>query len=225
MTTASIDANSSEYLDRIAGSLYSPVLSDILDDLGARSQVMAPEIGPIFPEARVAGRAATMLVVAVSELPEQPYRLLMDLLDGIRAGEVVVAAVQGHTRAAVWGELLSTHVRARGGRGAVLDGLSRDSGAIAHMGFPVFASGVTPADSKGRLEVIEIRQPVLAGGVRVADGDLVVADEDGVIVVPKDLEAEVVGRAFEKVDGENAIRDILREGASIRTVFEEYGIL
>jgi 4-hydroxy-4-methyl-2-oxoglutarate aldolase len=225
MTGASLEAYSTDYLDRIAANLYSPVLSDILDDMGRRNQVMAPEIRAIFPAARLAGRAATMLVVAVSQLPDQPYRLLMDLLDGIRPGEVVVAAVQGHTRAAVWGELLSTHTRARGGRGAVMDGLCRDSAAIGDMRFPVFASGVSPADSKGRLEVIEIRQPVLAGGVAVADGDLIVADEDGVVVVPAEVEADVVGRAFEKVEGENTIRDILREGASIRSVFREHGIL
>ena len=225
MTSTTLDRYSAEYLDRIAGSLYSSVLSDILDEAGHRHQVMRPEVRPLYPGAKLAGRAATMLAVAVSELPEQPYRLLMDLLDGMRPGEVVVAGVQGDVRAAVWGELLSTHTRARGGRGAVLDGLSRDSWGIEDMKFPVFATGVTPGDSKGRLEVIAIRQPILTGGVAVTDGDLVLADEDGVVVVPASLEDEVVGRALGKVAGENTIRDLLRRGASIRKVFEEHGIL
>ena len=225
MTSTTLDRYSAEYLDRIAGSLYSSVLSDILDEAGHRHQVMRPEVRPLYPGAKLAGRAATMLAVAVSELPEQPYRLLMDLLDGIRPGEVVVAGVQGDVRAALWGELLSTHTRARGGRGAVLDGLSRDSWGIEDMKFPVFATGVTPGDSKGRLEVIAIRQPILTGGVAVTDGDLVLADEDGVVVVPASLEDEVVGRALGKVAGENTIRDLLRQGASIRKVFEEHGIL
>jgi len=216
---------SAEYLDRIADSLYSSVLSDILDEAGHRHQVMRPEVRPLYPGAKMAGRAATMLAVAVSELPEQPYRLLMDLLDGVRPGEVVVAAVQGELKAALWGELLSTHTRARGGRGAVVDGLSRDSWGIEDMRFPVFATGVTPADSKGRLEVIAIRQPILVGGVAVADGDLVLADQDGVVVVPASLEDEVVGQALEKVASETTIRDVLRQGASIRKVFDEHGIL
>ncbi|HKF18505.1 MAG TPA: RraA family protein [Candidatus Dormibacteraeota bacterium] len=225
MTSTTLDRYSAEYLDRIAGSLYSSVLSDILDEAGHRHQVMRPEVRPLYPGAKMAGRAATMLAVAVSELPEQPYKLLMDLLDGLRPGEVVVAGVQGDVRAALWGELLSTHTRARGGRGAVLDGLSRDSWGIEDMKFPVFATGVTPGDSKGRLEVLAIRQPMLAGGVAVTDGDLVLADEDGVVVVPAALEDEVVGRALGKVAGENTIRDLLRQGASIRKVFEEHGIL
>ena len=216
---------SAEYLDRIADSLYSSVLSDILDEAGHRHQVMRPEVRPLYPGAKMAGRAATMLAVAVSELPDQPYRLLMDLLDGVRPGEVVVAAVQGELKAALWGELLSTHTRARGGRGAVVDGLSRDSWGIEDMRFPVYATGVTPADSKGRLEVIAIRQPILVGGVAVADGDLVLADQDGVVVVPASLEDEVVGQALEKVASETTIRDVLRQGASIRKVFDEHGIL
>jgi 4-hydroxy-4-methyl-2-oxoglutarate aldolase len=221
----SMDRYSGAYLDRIADQLYSSVLADVLDDAGYRHQVMRPEVHPLYTGARVAGRAATMLVVAVSELPAQPYRLLMELLDGIRPGEVVVAGVQGDARAAVWGELLSTHTRARGGRGAVLDGLSRDSSAIAAMRFPVFATGVSPADSKGRLEVISIRGSLPVGGVPVAEGDLVLADEDGCVVVPAAVEEEVIASALEKVAGENTIRDILRQGASIQKVFQEHGIL
>jgi 4-hydroxy-4-methyl-2-oxoglutarate aldolase len=220
-----MDKFSPAYLDRIAANLYSSVLSDILDDHGHRNQVLWHDVRPVYPGAKVAGRAATMLVAAVSELPAEPYKLLMELLDGIRPGEVVMAGVQGQTRAAVWGELLSTHTRARGGRGAVLDGLTRDSWGIADMKFPVFATGVSPSDSKGRLEVIAIRKPMPIGGVAVADGDLVLADEDGCVVVPAAIEDEVIGEAFEKVEGENAIRDILSKGASIRKVFEEHGIL
>lgn len=225
MTARTVDRYAADYLDRIAGTLYSSVLSDILDDAGYRQQVMGPEVCALYPGARAAGRAATVLAVAVSELADQPYRLLLDLLDGLRPGEVVVAGVQGNVRAAVWGELLSTHARARGGRGAVMDGLSRDRLAIEHMKFPVFATGVSPTDSKGRLEVIAIRQPIVAGGVAVTDGDLVLADDDGCVVVPAGIEDEMVARAFEKVRGENTVREILRQGASIRKVFEKHGIL
>jgi regulator of RNase E activity RraA len=136
-----------------------------------------------------------------------------------------VGAVQGEPGGALWGELLSTHTRARGGRGTVLDGLSRDSWGIVDMKFPVFATGLSPADSKGRLEVIAIRSTIPVGGVSVADGDLVVADEDGCVVVPAAIEEEVVSAAFKKVTGENTMRDVLRKGASIRAVFKEHGIL
>ena len=220
-----MDRFAAEYLDRIADQLYSSVLSDILDEAGYRHQVMRPEVRPLYPGAKAVGRAATMLAVQVTELPPEPYELLMELLDGLRSGEVVVGAVQGEPRGALWGELLSTHTRARGGRGTVLDGLSRDSWGIVDMKFPVFATGLSPADSKGRLEVIAIRTTIPVAGVSVANGDLVVADEDGCVVVPAAIEEEVVSAALKKVGGENTMRDILRKGASIRAVFKEHGIL
>ena len=220
-----MDRYSTEYLDRISEHLYSSVLADILDDAGHRRQVMRPEVRPLYPGARVAGRAATMLAVEVSELPAQPYHLLMELLDSLRPGEVVVGAVQAQIQAALWGELLSTHTRAKGGRGVVLDGLSRDSWGIEEMKFPVFATGLTPADSKGRLEVISIRGAIPVGGVSVAEGDLVVADSDGCVVVPAAVEDEVIARAMEKVSGEDTMRDVLRKGANLREVFKEYRIL
>ncbi len=214
-----------EYLDRIAEHLYSSVLADILDDHGYRRQVMDHEVRPLYDGARVAGRAATMLAVEVSKLPDNPYDQLMELLDGIVPGEVVVGAVQSRANAAIWGELLSTHMRAKGGRGVVLDGLSRDSWGIVEMKFPVFAKGLCPADSKGRLEVIAIRGTIPVAGVSVANGDLVLADEDGVVVVPGPVENEVVRLALEKVEGEDVMRDILRRGANLRAVFKEHGIL
>ena len=220
-----MDKYSAGYLDRIAEHLYSSVLSDVLDDAGRRHQVMRPGVRPLYTGAKVAGRAATMLAVEVSELPPEPYKLLMDLLDGLRPGEVVVGAVKGESNAALWGELLSTHTRAKGARGVVLDGMSRDSWGIVDMKFPVFATGLSPADSKGRLEVVAIRSTIPIGGVSVADGDLVVADDDGCVVVPAAIEDDIVARAFEKVSGEDMMRDILSKGASIREVFAAHGIL
>src|SRR5438046_5841807 len=166
---------SADYLNHIEDRLYSSVLSDILDEAGHRHQVMRHDVRPLYTGAKAVGRAATMLAIQVTELPPEPYKLLMDLLDGLKPGEVVVGAVQGNPGGALWGELLSTHTRARGGRGTVLDGLTRDSWGIVDMKFPVFATGLSPADSKGRLEVIAIRVTIPVAGVSVADGDLVFA--------------------------------------------------
>ena len=220
-----MDRSSSDYLNHIEEHLYSSVLADILDEAGLRHQVMRPDVRPLYPGAKAVGRAATMLAVEVTELPAEPYRLLMDLLDGLQPGDVVVGAVPGKPAGALWGELLSTHTRAKGGRGTVIDGLSRDSWGIVDMKFPVFATGLSPADSKGRLEVIAIRSTIPVAGVSVADGDLVFADADGCVVIPAAVEQDIVGRALEKVSGENTMREILAKGASIRQVFKEYGIL
>jgi 4-hydroxy-4-methyl-2-oxoglutarate aldolase len=220
-----MDTTSADYYDLVESKLYTSVLADVMDNLERWNQTLPHDIRPVYGEAKVAGRAATMSTVEVDTVPAEPHKLLLELLDSLEPGEVVVCTTRGSMHAAVWGELLSTHARARGSRGAIIDGPTRDSWGIVDMRFPVFASGFTPADSKGRIEVTEIRVPIEVGGVRIQDGDLVVGDQDGCVVVPREIEAEVVEQALAKVAGENTVRALLREGASIRTVFKQHGIL
>ncbi len=213
------------YFEEIGAKLYTAVVADILDDLGYRNQVMRYDIRPVYPEAKIVGRAATMLATDVDEIPARPYELELTLLDELRSGEVIVCTTHGSRRCSIWGELLSTHARAKGGRGAIFDGLTRDVAGITGMRFPVFATGCAAADSKGRTHVIAIRCPIEVGGVLVKDGDLVVADADGCVAVPAAVENEAISRALQKVSGENRVRDLLAHGASIRQVFADYGIL
>lgn len=211
--------------DHIADRLYTAVLADVMDTLGYRHQVMRHDIRPLFPDAKVVGRAATMLATEVDGVPTEPYKLELALLDDVKPGEVVACAARNSGGSAIWGELLSIHARARGARGAIIDGLSRDSWGIIAMKFPVFSVGLTPADSSGRCDVTAIRVPIELGGVLVHDGDLIVADHDGCLVVPRAIEDDVIRLAFEKVSGEDTVREVLRRGASIREVFAQYRIL
>ncbi len=220
-----MDKLSSQYYDMIEEKLYTAILADVMDSLGYRNQVMRYDIRPIYDSAKIVGRAATMLGVEAYTIPAEPYALELSLLDDLKPGEVVVCTIQGAKRSSVWGELLSTHTRAKGGRGAIFDGMTRDAWGIVAMKFPVFATGLTPADSKGRCEIISIRQPIDVGGVLVHDGDLVVADIDGCLAVPRAAEDEVMKRAFEKAAAEDKVRDVLARGASIRQVFKDYGVL
>jgi regulator of RNase E activity RraA len=146
-------------------------------------------------------------------------------VDGILVGEVVVVSTVESKRNAPWGELLSTAARARGARGAVIDGLVRDVRKIEALGFPVFASGIKPVDSKGRGIVVDYNVPVDCGGVLVSPGDLVFADYDGVIVIPAEVLPEAMRLATDKVTRENHTRDELMRGAYLRDVYEKYGVL
>jgi 4-hydroxy-4-methyl-2-oxoglutarate aldolase len=220
-----VDRFASEYYTLIEEKLYTAVLADIMDELGYTRQVMRYDLRPLYPDARMVGRAATMVTADVYHVPQQPYKLELALLDDLRPGDIVVCASGGSTRAALWGELLSIHARTKGGRGALIDGLSRDGSRITEMRFPVFALGLVPADSRGRLDTIAIRVPVEISGVSIRDGDLIVADFDGCVAVPQALEDQVIERALDKVSAENKMRDILSKGASIQQVFQEYGVL
>jgi regulator of RNase E activity RraA len=131
----------------------------------------------------------------------------------------------GSIQNAPWGELLSTAAKARGARGAVIDGLVRDVRKIEAVGFPVFARGIKPVDSKGRGTIIDYNVPIECAGARVAPGDLIVADYDGVIAVPAEVLPNVIQLATAKVDKENGSRAELMSGAYLRDVFAKYGVL
>src|SRR5437879_4782013 len=88
MQGGDVDRFAADYLDHIADRLYSSVLADILDDAGYRHQVMRHDVRPLYPGAKAVGRAATMLAIEVTELPAEPYKLLMELLDGLQPGEI-----------------------------------------------------------------------------------------------------------------------------------------
>jgi regulator of RNase E activity RraA len=207
--------------------LFTAVLSDCLDAAGHRQQAMQARIRPLDEALVLCGRARTALYMDVYEAPagENPYDLEIRLIDDLQADEVPVFACGASGRVAPWGELLSTAARARGAAGVVMDGLTRDVRAIRDMKFPVFAGGIGPLDSKGRGKVMAIDVPVEVAGARVCPGDLVFGDADGVVVVPRAVEDQVVAAALAKVSGENATREALARGEKLADVFKRHGIL
>jgi regulator of RNase E activity RraA len=217
----------SGFLEGLRERLYTAVLSDVLDEVGLRNQAMAARIRPLDEGLVLAGFARTGLFREVFHVAagENPYELEIKIIDDLKAGEVVVFGCGGSERIAPWGELLTTAARARGAVGAVTDGFVRDVRAIRNVNFPVFHGGIAPLDSKGRGKVAEIDVPIVCAGVHIEPGDLVFGDVDGVVVVPRKVEDEVLSRAFEKVTGENATRDELLRGAKLKDVFERFGIL
>jgi 4-hydroxy-4-methyl-2-oxoglutarate aldolase len=209
-------------------ALNAAVLSDVLDSLGLTSQAMKPFVRPLDDNLQLIGRARTGLYMPVYEHRdgENPYEVEIALVDDLEKGDVVVLACTGPTdRIAPWGELLSTASAARGAAGCVTDGLVRDVRQIREMRFPVFAGGIGPLDTKGRARMVERDVAVSCGGVGVRRGDIVFGDVDGVVVIPREHEQQVIALATEKVSGENLSRDALRRGERLADVFGRLGIL
>ena len=203
------------------------VLSDTLDSLGLRNQAMQAHIRPLDLSLDMAGRVRTGLYMPVYHVEAglNPYELEIRLIDGLAPDEVVVLACGDSGHIAPWGELLTTACLARKAAGCVTDGLVRDVRQIAEMRFPVFHGGIGPLDSKGRGRVMEIEVPVVCAGVLVRPQDVIVGDADGVVVVPREVEKQVLALALKKVTGENDTREALRQGESLASVFQRFGIL
>lgn len=210
------------WADRLA-KLYTPVVADVLDKLGFRNQSMNPRVRPLWPEAKAAGFALTVQTVPAREqAPAHPYAGELLAVDALQKGDVLVVS---ESACSFWGELLSTAAKFRDCRGVVLDGPTRDSLAIQAMGFPVFHVGFHPADSLGRLDVVAHNVPISCADVLVYPGDLILADHDGIVVVPNGAAEETLRLAEEKVSGENLVRTALAAGMSTTEAFKKYGIL
>lgn len=214
-------------MDHLRDTMFTALLSDCLDQVGLRHQAMPSRIRPLDEAQILVGRARTAVYMEVYHVEEgvNPYELEMDLIDSLLPDEVPVFACSNPARVAPWGELLSTAAQIRKAAGVVMDGCVRDIKAIRAMGFPVFHGGIAPLDSKGRARVMAINVPIECAGVAVETGDLVFGDADGLVVVPKTVEEEVLRLAVEKLRGERDTLSELRAGKTLREVYDRYGIL
>lgn len=213
-----------ERFDVVNERLYTAVLGDVLDTLGYYHQFLPPAIRPMLPEMRLVGRAMPVLVADAFGPQAKPFGLLTEALDDLQTGEVYLAR-GGTSPAAMWGEILTATAQGRGARGAVVNGHHRDSVKVLQQGFPVFSTGAYALDSSVRTVVRDFRVPIEIGEVSIRPGDLVVGDVDGVLVIPAEVEAEVVERALEKAETENVVRIAIKAGMTATAAFAHHGVL
>jgi len=214
----------SELFALVCRELYTPVVGDILDDLGFTHQFLPQPVQPLREEMVLAGRAMPVVMIDVFGKQNQPFGLLTEALDQLKPGEIYLAG-GGDMRCAYWGEILTATAKKRGAVGAVINGFHRDTPKVLEQNWPVFSRGRFAQDSAVRTQVVDFRCQVEIGQVAVLPGDLVFGDLDGVVVVPKKVEAEVIERALAKARGEKLVRKEIEAGMSSTVAFKKYGIL
>jgi regulator of RNase E activity RraA len=213
-----------ELFSLVARELYTPVVGDILDALGRYHQFLPAAVQPMRETMTVAGRAMPVVMIDVHGPQKKPFGLLTEALDDLKPGEVYLAG-GGALRCAYWGELLTATARTRGAAGAVIDGFHRDTPKVLEQAWPVFSRGRWAQDSAVRTAVADFRCALEIGGVWIEPGDLVFGDLDGVVIVPRAVENEVIARALEKVRGEKVVRAAIEGGMSATAAFKQFGIL
>jgi regulator of RNase E activity RraA len=222
-------ADDAEVFEFVRQHLYVAAVCDVLDGLGFRNQAMHQRLRPLLPDRRncgFVGRARTLRWMATDYVvPEDPYGLEIEAMDSLKPGDVAVHSTDHAGTNAPWGELMSTVAQRNGAVGCVCDSQVRDCNRIIEMGFPVYCAGIRPLDSMGRGRVMAYDVPITCGDVLVRPGELVFADFDGIVVVPKEAEEEALGLAREKAGKESASRTALRAGKTLREVYDTYGVL
>ena len=212
-------------LDMMRQELYGAVVADALDSMGYTHQSPRLQLKPLTGVNMLVGRCKTTLWADMAHEDPRPYELELIAVDGCKPDDVVIAAAGGSMRSGIWGELLSTAARNSGCIGTIADGAVRDVAKMTAMGFPCFALGTCLYDSMNRQRVIDIDVPVQIDGVAFGPGDLVFADADGVVVVPRKVEKDAIRRAWNKVHAENITRDAIKAGMKSVAAYKKYGVL
>lgn len=204
----------------------SAQVSDSLDELGLRNQTVAGSIRPLRPGMRAFGPATTVQFAPSHTIPEHdPYAEEIRFMDGIPEGALAVVASSGAVNTALWGEIFTAAAKGRGAVGAVIDGCTRDTGGVLALDVPVFSSGSHPGDVRGRQRVVSIGEPVAIGGVAIREGDWVIADDDGIAVIPIEFLEACMTEAVGRVKGETSVLEELLAGDTLRGVWDRHGLL
>lgn len=212
--------------------LFTAVVGDILDTMGLMHQFLPPHIRALRDDMVTIGRAMPVLEADYfgaaeqghSPLSAKPFGLMFEALDSLREHDVYIASGSS-PRYALWGELMSTRALHLKAAGAVLDGYVRDSAGILALNFPTFSHGTYAQDQGPRGKVVDYGLPIEVGGVKIRPGDIIFGDRDGVLVIPREAEAEAIAKALEKVATENKVRLAIQNGMSTVDAFAKFGVM
>lgn len=225
--------NDSELFNMMKNELFSAVVGDIMDKHGLLHQFLLPKIQPLRDDMIVAGWAMPVLeadtfeeISKVSKNPliSKPFGLMLEALDDIKENEVYLCT-GASPKYALWGEIMSTRIKYLGAVGAVVDGYSRDTKGILELDFPKFSYGRFAQDLGPCGKVIDFRIPIEIEGVKVQSGDIIFGELNGVCVVPRQYEQDIISELWEKANGEKMVKKAIENGMSAVKAFEKYGIM
>ena len=213
--------------------LFSAVIGDVMDIMGRTHQFLSPRIQPLRDDMILVGRAMPVLEAddqggegpgRVGSLLNGPFGLMLAALDDLQKNEIYICTGSSPDYA-LWGELMSVCAQNRGGAGAIVDGYSRDTRGILSLGFPVFSYGRFAQDQRPRGKVVDYRCRIQMGAVTVHPGDLLFGDLDGVCVIPREIEKDVIEAAWNKAHGEKRVFDAIKGGMGAQAAWNTFGIL
>jgi len=200
-----------------ASRLDTTALSDAMDRLGIAGQCL--NIKPLDPGMRLTGRAFTILYGPSGK----PSGTVGDYIDDVPAGHVVVLDNGGRENATVWGDILTWVAHQRAVAGTVIDGACRDTHLARELRYPIFSRSYSMRTGKDRVQVEAVGGPVNIGEARCEAGDLLRGDADGVLIIPKAHEDEVLSVAEEIDAVEERIRDAVKSGLTLVDARKQHG--
>jgi 4-hydroxy-4-methyl-2-oxoglutarate aldolase len=196
--------------------LSTSAISDALDRLGLAGQVFG--VAPLDPRFRLVGRAFTVKYEAAGV----EKGTVGDYVDDVPPENVIVLDNACRQDATVWGDILTGIAHRRGVAGTVINGVCRDTSLSLELGYPIFSCGKYMRTGKDRVQAEAISVPVSLKDVRVEPGDILVGDADGIVVVPKAYEEDILSVALQIEEAEQAIRNETTRGARLDEAREKF---
>ncbi len=225
------DMTDSQLFTVMKDHLYTGVLTDIMDTMGLTHQFLPPYIQPLNRDMVLAGRAFTIQEADCSgehlahKETKFSFGVMFEALDSLKKHDVYICA-GGSPRYANFGGLMATRMTKLGAAGAVVSGYVRDTKELLDIGIPTFSRGCYAQDQGIRGRVIDYKCPIeFDNGVLVNYGDIIFGDIDGVLAIPQKYEKDIILKSFEKVFGEQEVREAILNGMSVVDAFEKFGIM
>ncbi len=203
----------------------TPTVSDVLDSMGIKGAISATRLRPIITGKKIVGPAVTIRYIPESNTPDHGYYNLerakladRDVYAIAEKGDVPVFDAAALGDISVMGGLSTLVAKQWGMAGNIVDGGVRDVDTVRKLDYPVWSTGQTPITGKYRVEAMEINGPISIAGVRVNPGDLIIADDSGVVVVPGSKAEEVLEKTIHAAKREEAVVRLFESGASIKEI-------
>ena len=199
--------------------MATTTIADAMDKVGIRGAVIG--IRPMYDCPKIVGRAITIKITAAG-MVKSKYHLGVRAIDAAGRGDVIIIDNRGDLNNNCWGEVLSMGAKMKGVSGVVVDGAARDIDACKEFGFPVYARGAVPITARGRIMEESFNEVVRIGDVQVRPGDIILADINGVVIIPVEKLDEVLGAAQEIFQKEEAMVEELKKGVPVLEVDQKY---
>jgi 4-hydroxy-4-methyl-2-oxoglutarate aldolase len=194
-------------------------IADAMDKVGIRGAVIG--IRPMYDCPKIIGRAVTIKITAAGAVASK-YHLGVRAIDAASRGDVIIIDNRGDLNNNCWGEILSMGSKMKGISGVVVDGAARDIDACREFGFAVYARGTVPITARGRIMEESFNEVIRVGDVQVSPGDIVMADINGVVIIPAGKVEEVLSAAETLLEKELAMIEELKNGVSMLEVDQKY---
>jgi 4-hydroxy-4-methyl-2-oxoglutarate aldolase len=210
--------------------LYTPIVSDIMDEMNILDHVIDPSIRPLYPNRKIVGKAITGKVIKYDTYERKDFRdwakVMVEMLSVAEPGDIFVIDSGGAKNIATWGEIMSRAAVNRGSVGAITDGAIRDTPRIFGIKplFQVYYRAITPLDAKGRIQFIQYNSQITCGGVNVEPGDFILGDNDGVVFLPNSQARRIISKCEERYKIEQRVGVAVKNKANLLEAVDKYGI-